>query len=136
MATYHEGCDLVGMVDLGAHVIIKYGRDTVPIVRTHVQLPGHPLHAAGEPWRTLMYKQYLRTRNRTAKRNVDTPSSSAISWSRRLLSSNVTRVAPVRELVKPMLVPGRAEDCEDALDRGGAMGRSGARVSQHRTSGM
>ena len=57
----------------------------------------------------------------------DAPSSNAISWSRRLLSSNVTRVTPVRELIKPMLVPGRAENCEDALDKGGATGRSGAR---------
>ena len=66
--------------------------------------------------------------SRTAEREVDTPSSIAISCSRRFLSSNATRVAPPRELIKPMLVPGRTEDCEDALDKGGAMGRSGARV--------
>jgi hypothetical protein len=125
------------MVDLAAHVVTKHGRDRVLVAITHVQLRSPLLHAAGElPWRTLQYEEYLRTHNRTAKGLVDTPSSSAKSGSRRFLSSNVTRGAPARELIKPMLVPGRAEDCEDALDKGGTMGRSGARVSQHHTSDM
>jgi hypothetical protein len=42
----------------------------------------------------------------------------------------VRRAAPVRELLRPILVPGLAEECEDALDNGGATGRSGASPSQ------
>ena len=78
--------------------------------------------------RILCRANNVKNYSRTAKREVDIPSSIAISCSRRFLSSNATRVAPPRELIKPMLVPGRTEDCEDALDKGGAMGRSGARV--------
>lgn len=59
-----------------------------------------------------------------------TPSSRAISRSRRLFSSSVTRIAPERELVRPILVPGRAPECEAALAKGGAVGRSGASHSQ------
>ena len=122
------------MVDLVAHVVTKHGWDRVLVAITHVQLRNPLLHVAGElPWRTLQYKENLRKQNKTARRLVDTPSSSANSGSRRFLSSNVTRGAPARELIKPMLVPGRAEDCEDALDKGGTTGRSGARVSQHHT---
>lgn len=60
-------------------MITKHRRDTV-IATTHVQIQGLPLHAAAEsPGRTLLYDQYLRTYNITAKRDVDIPSSSAIS---------------------------------------------------------
>ncbi len=109
-------------------MITIHGWDAVDITTTHVQVPGPPLHAADEPCRTLV-KISLRICSRTTNGDVNTPSSSVISCSRRFLSSNAARVAPERELVKPMLVPGRAEDCEDALERGGAMGRSGARVN-------
>jgi hypothetical protein len=61
---------------------------------------------------------------------ADTPSSRAISRSRRHFSSIVTRIAPEREWVRPILVPGRAPECEAALVKGGAVERSGASHSQ------
>ena len=78
----------------------------------------------------LRYMTQIRTHDGIRNMLVDTPSSRAISRSRRLFSSSVTRIAPERELVRPILVPGRAPECEAALAKGGALGRSGASHSQ------
>jgi len=86
-----------------------------------------PLHAF-ELWHTPLYDA-IQNHDGSEKRIADTPSSRAVSRSRRLFSSSVTCVAPARELVRPMLVPGRAPDCDAALSKGGAVGRSGARLS-------
>jgi hypothetical protein len=94
---------------------------------THGRCPSPPRHVF-ELWRTPLHA--IRTHEIIRNWVADTPFSRAISWSRRLFSSSVTRVAPVRELVRPMLVPGRAPDCEAALDKGGAVGRSGASHNQ------